>query len=225
MLYLCTQIAQLKKNNKHIMKKIFSLISVMMLASTLFINNAKADFGYGFRAGLNVNNISFGESTFNGSNRAGFYVGPTVKLTLPVIGLGFDASALYDNRSFSYTTEKEQKESITSHTLQIPINVRYSWGLGSMANVFVFAGPQFGFNFSKDPEINSESDSYKWKKSNVSANVGVGATLFKHLEVKANYNFACSKTAEITYTDERTGKTYTDKAKFNAWQIGLGWYF
>ena len=213
------------KQNKYIMKKFFSLISVMMLASTLFINNAKADFGYGFRAGVNINNIRFNGSALDEGNRAGFYVGPTIKFTLPVVGVGFDASALYDNRSFSNAADDDNsKVSLTSHTLQIPINVRYSWGIGSMANVFVFAGPQFGFNFSKEPDIDSEVGSYTWKKSNVSANVGVGATLFKRLEVKANYNFACSKTAEVTYI-LNNGETHTENVKFNAWQIGLGWYF
>ncbi len=35
---------------------------------------------------------------------------------------------------------------MTQKSLNIPVNVRYGFGLSSLANVFVFAGPQWGIN-------------------------------------------------------------------------------
>ena len=58
------------------------------------------------------------------------------------------------------------------------------------------------------------------KKSQFSVNVGIGTTLFSHLEVKANYNIACGNTAEADLSSI-TGIS----AKSNAWQIGLAYWF
>jgi opacity protein-like surface antigen len=149
-------------------------------------------------------------------NNAGFYAGPTVKFTVPIVGLSFDASALYDQRNAKVTTTVngvEQEAKVKQQTIQIPINIRYGWGLSSMANVFLFAGPQFGFNVSEKYE------NWSWKSSQFSVNVGIGATVLNHLEVKANYNVVCGKSANTTL-EELKGNS-----RYNAWQLGLAYYF
>ena len=102
------------------MKKILTLI-VMAVA---FAMPSQAQFNFGVQAGLNLTNISDFSLTAAGvenaiESRAGFFVGPTVKFTLPIVGLGIDASALYDQRE-----AKTNGETLKSQSIQIPINVR-----------------------------------------------------------------------------------------------------
>ena len=131
------------------MKKIFAVV----LLAVAFAMPSKAQFSWGIQAGLNMSNISVKDAADNVGtavkSRTGFFVGPTVKFTLPLVGLGIDASALYDQRE-----GKAGDETIKSQSIQIPINVRYGFGLGSVAEVFAFAGPQFGFKLSGDNKLN-----------------------------------------------------------------------
>ena len=73
------------------MKKILTLVlfATMMLATTV---NAQVRFGV--KGGLNVTDMSLSNDMFDASNRTGFFIGPTVKISLPLTGLGIDASAL-----------------------------------------------------------------------------------------------------------------------------------
>jgi opacity protein-like surface antigen len=96
-------------------------------------------------------------------------------------------------------------------------------------NVFAFAGPQFGFNIGdKSNTFNAILKGVKgWslKSSNISGNIGIGATVFSKLQITANYNFQLSKSGEVVYKEDANGATQTGKMKFNSWQLGLGYYF
>ena len=79
------------------MKRIFTsaaIAIVMLLAAT----SAQAQIKFGLKGGLNVTDMSLSRKVFDADNQAGFFIGPTVKFTLPVMGLGIDAAALYDQR-------------------------------------------------------------------------------------------------------------------------------
>lgn len=188
---------------------IFAAVAALMMSVP-----AQAQVKFGVRGGVNLTNMKFSEGVFGAENRAGFYVGPTVKFQLPIVGLGIDASALYDQRQARVTAD-EGSSILTSKTIAIPVNARYGWGSASMVNVFLFAGPQVAFNVSKDKE------NYEWKKASLSINVGLGCTLFTHYEIRANYNIACTKNGEsiIDY------KNVKESTKYNSWQIGVGYYF
>ena len=73
------------------MKKIFT---TLLVAAALMIGiTAKAQVKFGVKGGVNVTSMSFNNSVFDASNRTGFFIGPTVKIQLPLVGLGIDASA------------------------------------------------------------------------------------------------------------------------------------
>ena len=201
----------------------------MLAAAFLFTSTAIAQVKFGIKGGVDVTSIKLNESVFDENNRVGFYVGPTLKFTLPLVGLGVDASALYDQRSANVENSSTKTEtSLDQKQIAVPINLRYSVGLGSLANFFVFAGPQVGFNVGGDKKLSE--DDWKWKDSNFSVNVGLGITLVNHLQLNDNYNIACGKTGDATWsnTSETVSKRVTDKnfhARYNAWQIGLAYYF
>lgn len=221
-------------NSKKSMKKVFTLALVAM--AMMFAQTADAQVKFGLKGGVNVTNMSFSADVLDASNRAGFFVGPTVKFTLPVVGLGIDASALYDQRSAKVkydqnNTEVEGDETLKQQQIAIPINVRYGFGLGSTASIFLFAGPQFGFNVGdKDVSVVDQVAKWRLKSSNISVNVGLGVMLLSHLQVSANYNIACGKTGEFEAVNQAGNlalETLGIKkgSRASAWQIALAYYF
>lgn len=210
------------------MKKIFTSAAIA-LAMLFTANTANAGINFGVKGGLNVTSMSLNSEVFDASNRAGFFFGPTVKFTLPIVGLGIDASALYDQREAKLTVgEAKTKETVKTQAINIPINARYSVGLGSVASVLFFAGPQVGFNVG-DKNVDLGGDSrWKFRSSQFSVNVGAGFSFMNHFEVTANYNIACGKTGDATLSktvSEMVGSATKDKGRANAWQIALAYYF
>ena len=213
------------------MKKIFT--TAVLAAAMLFsANSAEAQVKFGIKGGLNVTSMSLDSKVLDAENRAGFFIGPTLKVTLPVVGLGIDASALYDQREAKAKAEVEGAEvesNFKTQSVNIPINVRYGFGLGSTASIFLFAGPQFGFNVGdKNQSIFKDMGEWRLKSSTFSVNVGVGAMLLSHLQLSANYNIACGKTGDMTVSKAlgETGQNlFSKNGRTNAWQIGLAYYF
>ena len=211
------------------MKKIFAMI-VMAVAVAM---PSHAQVSFGLKGGLNLTSMSINNSNIEDlfKNKAGFFIGPTVKFTLPVVGLSLDAAALYDQRQANVEAVTDlsgntSTEKIKQQTIQIPVNVRYGVGLGDLASLFFFAGPQFGFNVGSKTKDLFGVGEWSMKSSNVSANIGIGATLSK-LQITANYNIALGKTGEVDLKSgaESAWNTVVGKAKANSWQIALAYYF
>jgi opacity protein-like surface antigen len=201
------------------MKKILTLV---VLLATITVA-AQAQVKFGVKGGLNITSMKLDKSVADKSNQAGFFIGPTVKFTLPVVGLGIDAAALYDQRS-----AKVLDETLKQQSIQIPINLRYGIGLGSTASFYIFAGPQFGFAIGdKVTELANDAADWRLKDSNLSANVGLGLMLLNHLQVSANYNIALGTTGEVDVNNaiNTAWNTAIGKAKANAWQISLAYFF
>ena len=164
--------------------------------------------------------------TLLGSLRKGSFNGMVAR-TLPGIApAGMDISALYDQNS-----SKVNDQTIRQKSINVPVNVRYNIGLGSVLGIYFAAGPQFGFNVGDADFSWTDSQSYKntfqLKNSNLSVNLGAGVTLNK-LEIGLAYNIGCGKTGDATYEnvvssvshDIQKGKTNT-----NAWQISAACFF
>ena len=206
------------------MKKILSL--VFMVAAMMYATSANAQGKFGLKGGLNVTSMSFSEDVFDASNKTGFFVGPMVKVTVPIVGLSFDAAALYDQKEAD-VKYKLGKTTVRQKSINIPVNVRYGFGLSSLANAFLFAGPQWGINVGDKNFKWNETSSYSLKKSNFSVNVGAGVTLLSHLQISANYNIACGKSADASLVKAAEALTNAgkDKSRNNSWQIALGYWF
>lgn len=202
------------------MKKIYAVI--FMLAAIVVAQPAQAQVNIGLRGGLNISNMSLNKDVFDVSNRAGFFIGPSLKLGFGSVGA--DISALYDQRE-----AKVNDETIKQKNIVIPINARFNIGLGAVS-AFLAAGPQFGFNIG-DKEFKWKKENventFQLKKSNFSVNVG-GGVHFGKLDVGVTYNIAVGKTADV----DAEGAWNTTKdaienfdAKNNAWQIYAAYYF
>lgn len=207
------------------MKKLFTLI--VLVAATYFAVPANAQLKFGIKGGLNITDMSLSDDVFETSNRTGFFIGPTIKFTLPIVGLGIDASALYDQREGEVNVEADDNTLVSTRlkqkSINIPINLRYDIGLGSLAAVYLAAGPQFGFNVGdKNQSLYKDVAEWRLNTSNFSVNVGAGVMLLGHLQVGANYNIVCGKTGEITVLD---GAESVLRGRSNTWQISAAYYF
>lgn len=186
----------------------------------LFTLNMRAQVSFGLKGGLDLSSLKLKNSgLLTADNRAGFFVGPMVKVTVPLTGLSFDAAALYDQKE-SKLSSNDGSVTVKRQSIDIPVNVRYGFGLSSLANIFLFAGPQWGINVGDSEFKWNSTDCYSLKKAAVSVNVGVGVTLLKHLQATVNYNFECSDSGTLL-TDSNKSTT----GKSNTWKIAVGYWF
>lgn len=217
------------------MRKLFTL--AVIATAMMFVQTANAQVKFGLKAGVNLSSISLGDDldkVADAKNRTGFFVGPTAIVTLPIVGLGLDGSILYDQREAKITAKGAQNfgveagSTLKMQEVVIPINVRYGFGLGSLASGFLFAGPQFGFNVGdKEKKLWENVADWEMKSANVSLNFGIGVMALNHLQITANYNLALGKNSELNVLGtgaEVLGLKKTD-LKANAWQIGVAYLF
>ena len=201
------------------MKKIFT--TIVLMAAMLVAIPAKAGVNFGIKGGYNITNFSLSNLSDNVAkdNQQGFFIGPSLKIGIPVLPIGFEVAALYDQRD-----AKADGTTISQKSINIPVNVRYELGLGDMAGIYFAVGPQFGFNIGdKTFSFKNVSNDYKLKDSNLSLNLGAGVLLIKHVEIGFNYNIALGKTGEFEVMDGLTNVVGNGKA--NAWQISAAYYF
>lgn len=180
---------------------------------------AQAQFSWGIKGGVNLvsndlSNLSGivqdKAQIMNKDNYTGFFIGPKAELRVPILGFGIEAAALYSQKGMSVG----DNETFKQNSFQIPLNIKYSFGLGNVANVFIAAGPEFGFNVGETTKVfnNVQFDdvtgvtagdvsAYVLEKSTLSINIGLGATLLNHLQVALNYNMPWGKTGEFQYID------------------------
>ena len=201
------------------MKKIFT--TIVLMAAMLVAIPAKAGVNFGIKGGYNITNFSLSNLSDNVAkdNQQGVFIGPSLKIGIPVLPIGFEVAALYDQRD-----AKADGTTISQKSINIPVNVRYELGLGDMAGIYFAVGPQFGFNIGdKTFSFKNVSNDYKLKDSNLSLNLGAGVRLIKHVEIGFNYNIALGKTGEFEVMDGLTNVVGNGKA--NAWQISAAYYF
>ena len=236
------------------MKKLFGLLVAICLFATM---PAAAQLKFGVKAGVNLSekpttNVEELKSSLKGNT--GWFVGPTAKFIVPVIGLGVEANVLY-----SQTNLEIEGQNVTAQNIDIPVNLRYELSLPVASKFivpFIAIGPQFSWNIGDSdvtlqsvrdlvnssenanidqilnniPNIDDPLKVYRLKDSNISLNLGLGVILFKHLQVHANYNLSFKNTAEIIENGVsipgiiEIGKNISE-LKTNTWQISLAYIF
>lgn len=186
------------------MKKIFSVL--MVAVALMMAVPAQAQLiKFGVKGGLNMSKIDWkGGVEGNKDNTTGFFIGPMAEVTLPIIGLGIDGALMYSQRG---------KDELKEQGVEIPVNLKYTIGLGSIAGIYFAAGPDFFFNF-KDIDI----EGMKAKKTQVALNLGAGLKLLKKLQVGVTYQIPMGDNFELKNLGEGIGKTKT-------WQVSAAYIF
>ena len=215
--------------------KNFRYFLVAMAAMTAFSAHAQ-QLKFGVKGGLDLTELKLKNAgeMFKAENKAGWFVGPTLKLSMAG-GLGFDIAALYNQRESDldvyYVNENNSAEKIDklkTKQIIVPLNVRYAIGLGSAFNIFGYAGPQVAFRLGDEvqtlTDAKNEVAEWRLKNSNFSVNVGAGITI-NHVQLSANYNVGVGKTGDVTWRDATQAASEGFKGNYNSWQISLAYFF
>ncbi len=194
-------------------------LSILVLTLAIVLP-AAAQFRFGPRVGVCLNSLSMDKSTLDAENRAGFTGGLQAEFTIPVIGLGFDLSVMYVNRSSKFI-EGNQTTNVSSDYIEIPLNLKYKIGLpivGKIVSPYLFTGPSVAFLTSKS----AISEFAKSKKCDWSWNFGLGVQLFSHLQVSASYGLGLTKAVEFTNIG---GEAAGIEGKNKYWTVTAAWLF
>ena len=192
------------------MKKIFGALMIAVCIGMAMPVQAQIHFGV--KGGLNLSKASLSDipGNFKKDNFTGFFIGPMAEVNIPIVGLGVDASLLFAQRGVKVTPEGADEYTVKQNGLDIPVNLKYNIGLGSLLGLYIAAGPDFYFEFEKKSGIDK-------KKAEVGINVGAGVKLLNHLQVGANYNIPLGDTAKIEGTD--------GSYKTKTWQVSVAYIF
>ncbi len=212
------------------MKLLKSIISVALIAIiTLFsANTADAQIKFGLKAGAAINDLKFDSDIFGKENRAGFTGGLMLEFTVPLIGLGFDASAMYVHRTVNMDNTEdfgsladEEIDDLGRDYIDIPINLKYKLslpGIGSVVKPFVTTGPSFAFLVSKK-DVNNF---IKNKSCDIAWNFGFGIELFSHVQVAASYGLGLTNSLEFVGL---TGHKESIEGKNRYWTVTAAYLF
>jgi hypothetical protein len=163
---------------------------------------------------LSKASLSNVEDNFKKDNFTGFFIGPMAEVNIPVIGLGIDASLLFAQRGIS-VSEGDDTYTIKQNGIDIPVNLKYNIGLGSLLGLYLAAGPDFYFDFAGNKTI--EGTKTDKKRAEIGINVGAGIKLLNHLQLGANYNIPLGDTAKLEGTDA--------SYKTKTWQVSVAYLF
>lgn len=205
-------------------KIIFSLFVVL---SMCFATQASAfGFDWGVTGGMNLTKMNLKgdmKQVFKSENRAGWFIGAKANLSL-ALGFGLDGALVYSQQKYNVTGAEHGLYSMseTARSFEVPINVKYSIGLGSLAAVYLATGPQFGFNIGDKTWYNG---AFERENMTTSWNVGVGAKLLGHLDLGVSYNFGIGKVGEAVAKEVYGVEWKNDDSKANTFQVQLTYYF
>jgi hypothetical protein len=192
------------------MRKVLS--TLLLVVCCWLAIPAQAQIHFGLKGGIDVSKMTFSSDLLKGDNRTGFFIGPMLDFTVPVVGVGVDVAALYSQSGLKANDEFSESETLKS--IEVPINLKWTIGLGSTLGVYLAAGPQFGFSLNDKLWDNIEA-----KKCAVSVNIGAGVKLVQHLQIGVNYNIGASKLANVI------AEGFETNIRKNAWQVSLAYLF
>ncbi len=202
------------------MKNFRTIAAVVALVIATALSANAQIFRWGPRLGTQVNSLHLNKDVFNSDNRAGFTGGLQMEVNVPVIGIGFDLSAMYVHRTSDATGKTENAKGGGDY-IEIPLNFKYKIGLpiiGKIVTPYVFTGPSVSFLTSKK----AINEAYKNKSVDFAWNVGVGLQLIDHLQVSASYGFGLTKAIE-TVSSYQGAQPIDGKNRY--WTVTAAWLF
>ena len=191
------------------MKKVLSVL--MVAVALMMAAPAQAQLiKFGVKGGMDFTKLDTDVKSLDEAmdRSTGFFIGPMAEVTLPIIGLGIDGALM-----FSQKGKGEAKQ----QGIEIPVNLKYTIGVGSILGIYFAAGPDFFLNF-KDIDVSG----WEAKKTQVAVNLGAGVKLLKKLQIGITY--------QIPMGDSFEWKDVTDTAlnygaKTKTWQVSAAYIF
>ncbi|MBQ5643499.1 MAG: porin family protein [Bacteroidaceae bacterium] len=205
------------------MKKI--LLAIVLVACGLAASAQTKMFRWGVEAGMNFNSLSFDKEMFESSNRAGFFVGPKVKLNIPLLGFGADAALTYSMNGVNVENPNTGTNiSKNLSNIEIPLNIRYDFSLFKVLAIYLATGPQYNYCLSSDAtiaELYGKADG-TISRSTWGWNIGGGFELFDHLQLGVTYTIPISDSGSLTWAD---ATNIISNYKQKTVKVRLAYYF
>lgn len=187
------------------MKKNRFLVITLIVALSTMASTGYAQLRFGLRGEVGLNKATFSKDALDVENLNTFKIGPTLEFMFPM-DFGVEASLLYNNSKMDveYLSETEgrvrQDIEATNHYLDIPINIKYKYGLMLPIKIYAAAGPYARIHIAGDDiKFSDVTEDIKAKSFEAGINLGLGLELFRKLAVGVNYgipltdNYSVSK--------------------------------
>lgn len=194
------------------MRKIFGVFTIAVCCMFMAMPVQAQLIKWGVKGGVNLSKwkVDSGIADYK-DNTTGFFIGPMAELTIPLVGLGVDGALLYSQKG---------KDDFKQQGIEVPINLKYTIGLGSLFGIYFAAGPDFFFDFKENKNM-AEDLNWNEKKTQVAINLGAGVKLLKHLQLGATYQIPMGD----SFTFENAVDKITGKGKVNTWQVSAAYIF
>lgn len=211
--------------------KLKKILLTLMVILAVGATASAAPIRFGVKAGLNVNKLKFNKDIAKADNSCGWTAGVMAEFTVPIIGIGMDASVMYSRMNNNSDAQYTSSTSVANNDLygknfiQIPVNVKYKLSLPVISNYIVpylYTGPNFGLRMGKSFE--DAAQNLKSKTFQLAWNVGLGVELIKHLQISASYGFGINNIVNKLNVDLPINVD-NSKAKNNYWTVTAGWMF
>ncbi|MCK9320979.1 MAG: outer membrane beta-barrel protein [Bacteroidales bacterium] len=208
-------------------KLLFFIFCLMVVQLSSF-----AQLKFGVKAGVpfNIQNLEIQNAQIETSRP--FNLGLTSECIFPILGIGFEVSALYE---LEMIKGNDLQKSVNVGYLIIPVNFKYKLGIKPF-KVFAFAGPSLeimlhnsgdivlpNYSLTKAPStIKYSHENFNW-----GMNAGLGFEVWKiQASIAFFYNF---KTPLKVIPDDIYYQTASDddgiKSNQNGLVVSLAWFF
>lgn len=182
------------------MKKNFSTLMIAVCCMFIAMPVQAQLIKWGVKGGVNMTKIDWdGGHDGNKDNSTGFFIGPMAEITIPIVGLGVDGALLYSQKG---------EDGLKQQGIEVPVNLKYTIGLGSMLGIYFAAGPDFFFDFKEKEGVD--------RKAQVGLNLGAGVKLIQHLQIGINYQIPLGDSFKLANAYGAKNKT---------WQISAAYLF
>lgn len=202
-------------------KKRFLIIALIVALSTI-ATTGYSQIRFGLKGEVGLNNPTLSDNKLEVDYLNTFRLGPTLEVMLPGLDFGVEASLLYNNNRMDVrNTDNNSTIKVTNHFIDIPLNLKYKFGLISPIKIYAAAGPYAKINIDSDKiKFSDVADEIKAKSFEAGINLGVGAELFRKFAVGINYGI--SLTDNYSINKPEWGEALNDKK--GTWSVGIAFY-
>lgn len=204
------------------MKKNNFLVVALIVAFSTIATTGFSQIRFGLKGEVGLNNPKLMDNKLEVDYLNTFRLGPTLEVMLPDLNFGVEASILYNNNRMDVrNTESNAIVEITNHYIDIPLNIKYKFGLIAPVKIYAAGGPYAKIHLDggniKFADVQEE---IKAKSFEAGINLGVGAELFSKFAVGVNYGI--SLTDNYSINKPEWGEALNDKK--GTWSVGIAFY-
>lgn len=206
------------------MKKLLSALPVI-LVMLILPYSAKAEFRWGATAGVDISSAKFKQKLVPVENVIGYTAGITGEMIFPGIGIGIDLGLMYNQQGALVDLGSREvwsslnygNEHIYIHNIKIPVHLRWKYtrlnGIEDKIAPLIYGGPDFDIQVA-----HGKCDAFKYSGGDLGLTVGLGAELWKRLQITAGYTWGMTYIMKTKLLDDFS-------ARSRQWNVRVAYFF